>query len=38
MPGSIEEEEKPDQPKTIFDRLIADVESYRGENVLGTFA
>jgi len=38
VPGSVEEEEKADQPKTIFDRLIAEVESYRGENVLGTFA
>jgi hypothetical protein len=24
--------------KTIFDRLISDVNSYGGENVLGTFA
>lgn len=27
-----------DSPETIFDRLIADVNAYGGENVLGTFA
>lgn len=33
-----EEEKKEEGPKSIFERLISDVESYRGENVLGTFA
>jgi hypothetical protein len=32
------EENTESATKTIFDRLIADVNSYGGENVLGTFA
>lgn len=33
-----QDEEEKDAPKTIFDRLISEVDAYRGENVLGTFA
>jgi len=31
-----EDEEKP--KNTIFNRLIKDIDAYRGENVLGSFA